>query len=109
MIELPLRHPKLFKNLGIKLPRGVLKYPPGSGKTLLLRAIANEMGAFFFLMNGPEIISKMAGQAKGNLRKTIEEEEKNSPAIIFIDEIDSIFPKREKLQGEVQRRIISQL
>ena len=110
MIELPLRHPQLFKNLGIKPPRGVLLYgPPGSGKTLLARAIANETGAFFFLINGPEIMSKMAGEAEGNLRKAFEEAEKNSPAIIFIDEIDSIAPKRDKVQGEVERRIVSQL
>jgi transitional endoplasmic reticulum ATPase len=110
MIELPLRHPALFKNLGIKPPRGVLLYgPPGSGKTLLARAIANETGAFFFLINGPEIMSKMAGEAEGNLRKAFEEAEKNAPAIIFIDEIDSIAPKRDKVQGEVERRIVSQL
>ena len=110
MIELPLRHPQLFKTLGIKPPRGVLLYgPPGSGKTLLARAIANETGAFFFLINGPEIMSKMAGEAEGNLRKAFEEAEKNSPAIIFIDEIDSIAPKRDKVQGEVERRIVSQL
>ena len=83
--------------------------PPGSGKTLLARAIANETGAFFFLINGPEIMSKMAGEAEGNLRKAFEEAEKNSPAIIFIDEIDSIAPKRDKVQGEVERRIVSQL
>ena len=110
MIELPLRHPQLFKNLGIKPPRGVLLYgPPGSGKTLLARAIANETGAFFFLINGPEIMSKMAGEAEGNLRKAFEEAEKNSPPIIFIDEIDSIAPKRDKVQGEIERRIVSQL
>lgn len=95
MIELPLRHPTLFKTLGIKPPRGVLLYgPPGSGKTCIAKAIANETGAFFFLINGPEIMSKMAGEAEGNLRKAFEEAEKNSPAIIFIDEIDSIAPKR---------------
>jgi transitional endoplasmic reticulum ATPase len=110
MIELPLRHPALFKNLGIKPPRGVLLYgPPGCGKTLMARAIANETGAFFFLINGPEIMSKMAGEAEGNLRKAFEEAEKNAPAIIFIDEIDSIAPKRDKVQGEVERRIVSQL
>lgn len=110
MIELPLRHPQLFKTLGVKPPRGVLLYgPPGSGKTLIARAIANETGAFFFLINGPEIMSKMAGEAEGNLRKAFEEAEKNSPAIIFIDEIDSIAPKREKTQGEVEKRVVSQL
>ena len=110
MIELPLRHPALFKTLGIKPPRGVLLHgPPGSGKTLIARAVANETGAFFFLINGPEIMSKMAGESESNLRKAFEEAEKNSPAIIFIDEIDSIAPKRDKTNGEVERRIVSQL
>merc|ERR1711988_926086 len=110
MIELPLRHPTLFKTLGVKPPRGVLLYgPPGSGKTLIARAVANETGAFFFLINGPEIMSKMAGEAEGNLRRAFEEAEKNSPAIIFIDEIDSIAPKRDKTNGEVERRIVSQM
>ncbi|OQS02919.1 cell division control protein 48 [Thraustotheca clavata] len=110
MIELPLRHPALFKTLGVKPPRGVLLYgPPGSGKTLIARAVANETGAFFFLINGPEIMSKMAGESESNLRKAFEEAEKNAPAIIFIDEIDSIAPKREKTNGEVERRIVSQL
>ncbi|KAF4473074.1 cell division control Cdc48, partial [Fusarium agapanthi] len=89
MVELPLRHPQLFKSIGIKPPRGVLLYgPPGTGKTLMARAVANETGAFFFLINGPEIMSKMAGESESNLRKAFEEAEKNSPAIIFIDEID---------------------
>merc|ERR1719298_355716 len=83
--------------------------PPGSGKTLIARAVANETGAFFFLINGPEIMSKMAGESESNLRKAFEEAEKNSPAIIFIDEIDSIAPKRDKTNGEVERRIVSQL
>jgi transitional endoplasmic reticulum ATPase len=83
--------------------------PPGSGKTLIARAIANETGAFFFLLNGPEIMSKMAGEAEANLRKAFEEAEKNSPAIIFIDELDSIAPKREKTQGEVEKRVVAQL
>ncbi|KAH8582143.1 CDC48 like AAA ATPase [Cryptosporidium sp. chipmunk genotype I] len=110
MIELPLRHPGLFKALGVKPPRGVLLYgPPGSGKTLIAKAVANETGAFFFLINGPEVMSKMAGEAEGNLRRAFEEAEKNSPAIIFIDEIDSIAPKREKTNGEVERRVVSQL
>ena len=110
MVELPLRHPQLFKHLGIKPPRGILMYgPPGSGKTLIARAIANETGAFFFLINGPEIMSKLAGESESNLRKAFEEAEKNAPSIIFIDEIDSIAPKREKTQGEVEKRIVSQL
>lgn len=110
MIELPLRHPALFKTLGVKPPRGVLLYgPPGSGKTLIARAVANETGAFFFLINGPEIMSKMAGDSESNLRRAFEEAEKNSPAIIFIDELDSIAPKRDKVSGEVEKRIVSQL
>merc|ERR1712147_583844 len=110
MIELPLRHPGLFKAIGVKPPRGILLYgPPGTGKTLMARAVANETGAFFFLINGPEIMSKMAGESESNLRKAFEEAEKNSPAIIFIDEIDSIAPKRDKTNGEVERRIVSQL
>jgi len=110
MVELPLRHPGLFKAIGVKPPRGILLYgPPGTGKTLIARAVANETGAFFFLINGPEIMSKMAGESESNLRKAFEEAEKNAPAIIFIDEIDSIAPKREKTNGEVEKRIVSQL
>merc|ERR1711976_477606 len=105
MVELPLRHPGLFKAIGIKPPRGILLYgPPGTGKTLIARAVANETGAFFFLINGPEIMSKMAGESESNLRKAFEEAEKNAPAIIFIDEIDSIAPN-----GEVERRVVSML
>merc|ERR1712166_947354 len=110
MIELPLRHPQLFKTLGVKPPKGVLLFgPPGTGKTLIARAIANESGAFFFIINGPEIMSKATGEAEKNLRKAFEEAEKNAPAIIFIDEIDSIAPKRDKTNGEVERRIVSQM
>ncbi|KAN0021926.1 hypothetical protein ACTFIU_004071 [Dictyostelium citrinum] len=110
LVELPLRHPQLFKNIGVKPPKGILLYgPPGCGKTMIARAVANETGAFFFLINGPEIMSKLAGESESNLRKAFEEAEKNAPSIIFIDEIDSIAPKREKTQGEVERRIVSQL
>ncbi|CAN1253018.1 Cell division cycle protein 48 homolog, partial [Linum perenne] len=110
LVELPLRHPQLFKSIGVKPPKGILLYgPPGSGKTLIARAVANETGAFFFCINGPEIMSKLAGESESNLRKAFEEAEKNAPAIIFIDEIDSIAPKREKTNGEVERRIVSQL
>jgi transitional endoplasmic reticulum ATPase len=110
MVELPLRHPKIFTTVGIPPPRGVLMYgPPGSGKTMIARAVAAETGAYFFVLNGPEIMSKLAGESESNLRKAFEEAEKNSPAIIFIDEIDSIAPKRDKAGGEVEKRIVSQL
>ncbi|XP_034751605.1 transitional endoplasmic reticulum ATPase isoform X3 [Etheostoma cragini] len=110
MVELPLRHPGLFKAIGVKPPRGILLYgPAGTGKTLVARAVANETGAFFFLINGPEIMSKLAGESESNLRKAFEEAQKNAPAIIFIDELDAIAPKREKTHGEVERRIVSQL
>ena len=110
MVELPLRHPQLFRNLGVKPPKGLLLYgPPGCGKTLIARAVANETGAYFILINGPEIMSKMAGESESNLRRAFEEAEKHAPAIIFIDEIDSIAPKRDKANGEVERRIVSQL
>jgi transitional endoplasmic reticulum ATPase len=105
LVELPLRHPQLFKSIGIKPPRGILMFgPPGTGKTLIARAVANETGAFFFLINGPEIMSKMAGESESNLRKAFEEAEKNAPAIIFIDEIDAIAPKREKVSNSLQKK-----
>ncbi|KAJ8754049.1 hypothetical protein K2173_001947 [Erythroxylum novogranatense] len=110
LVELPLIHPQLFKSIGVKPPKGILLYgPPGSGKTLIARAVANETDAFFFCINGPEIMSKLAGETESNLRKAFEEAEKNAPSIIFIDEIDSIAPKREKTHGEVESRIVSQL
>jgi transitional endoplasmic reticulum ATPase len=110
MVELPLRHPTLFKNLGIKPPKGVLLFgPPGTGKTQIARAIANETGAFFIMINGPEIMSKMAGESEANLRMVFEKAEESAPAIIFIDEIDSIAPNREKTNGEVEKRVVSQL
>ncbi|TNN15960.1 Transitional endoplasmic reticulum ATPase, partial [Schistosoma japonicum] len=108
MVELPLRHPQLFRAIGVKPPRGILLYgPPGTGKTLVARAVANESGSFFFLINGPEIMSKLAGESESNLRKAFERQKKNAPAIIFIDELDAIAPKREKTHGEVERRIVS--
>ncbi|KAI5171289.1 transitional endoplasmic reticulum ATPase [Nematocida sp. LUAm3] len=110
LVDLPLRHPILFQKLGAKPPRGILMHgPPGTGKTMIARAVANESGAFFFLINGPEIMSKLSGESENNLRKAFQEAEKNSPSIIFIDEIDAIAPKREKSQGEVEKRVVSQL
>ncbi|KAF6261897.1 cell division cycle protein 48 [Scenedesmus sp. NREL 46B-D3] len=102
--------PPAVQDHGVKPPKGILLYgPPGSGKTLIARAVANETGATFYIINGPEIMSKLAGESESNLRKVFVEAEKNAPAIIFIDEIDSIAPKRDKTQGEVERRIVSQL
>jgi transitional endoplasmic reticulum ATPase len=110
MIELPLKHPELFERLGIDPPKGVLLHgPPGTGKTMIAKAVANEAGANFYTINGPEIMSKFYGQSEENLRKTFEEAEKNAPSIVFIDEMDSIAPKREEVQGEVERRVVSQL
>lgn len=110
MIELPLRHPELFERLGVEPPKGVLLYgPPGTGKTLLAKAVANESGANFISISGPEVMSKWYGQSEENLRKIFEEAEKNAPSIIFVDEIDSIAPKREEVTGEVERRVVSQL
>jgi len=110
MIELPLKHPELFDRLGIDPPKGVLLYgPPGTGKTLIAKAVANEAGAQFFSIQGPEIISKYYGQSEEKLREKFEEAEKNAPSIIFIDEIDSIAPKREDVHGEVERRVVAQL
>ncbi len=110
MVELPLKHPELFERLGIEPPKGVLLHgPPGCGKTLLAKAVANESGANFFIINGPEIISKWYGQSEQNLRKIFENAEKNAPSIIFIDEIDAIAPKREEVKGDVEKRVVSQL
>ncbi len=110
MIELPLKHPELFERLGIEPPRGILLHgPPGTGKTLLAKAVANESGAKFFVINGPEVMSKFYGESEENLRKIFEQGEKNAPSIIFIDEIDSIAPKREEVKGEVEKRVVSQL
>ena len=110
MIELPLRHPELFERLGIEPPKGVLLYgPPGTGKTLLARAVANESGANFYSIAGPEVMSMWYGKSEENLRKIFQEAEKNAPSIIFIDEVDSIAPKREETRGEVERRVVSTL
>jgi transitional endoplasmic reticulum ATPase len=110
MIELPLRHPELFKRLGVEAPKGVLLHgPPGTGKTLLAKAVANETNANFYSIGGPEIMSKYYGESEEKLRNVFEQAEKNAPSIIFIDEIDSIAPKREEVSGEVERRIVAQL
>ncbi|RLI31179.1 AAA family ATPase, partial [Candidatus Bathyarchaeota archaeon] len=110
MVELPLRHPELFQRLGIEPPKGVLLHgPPGCGKTLLARAVANESDAHFIAINGPEIMSKFYGQSEARLREIFAEAEKEAPSIIFIDEIDAIAPKREEVTGEVERRVVAQL
>jgi transitional endoplasmic reticulum ATPase len=110
MIELPLRHPEIFERLGIQPPKGVLLYgPPGTGKTLIAKAVANEVDAHFITLSGPEIMSKYYGESEKGLREKFEEAEQNSPAIIFIDEIDAIAPKRAEVQGEVERRVVAQL
>lgn len=110
MVELPLKHPEIFSRLGIDPPKGVLLYgPPGSGKTLLAKAVATECDANFVLINGPEIMSKFYGESEKKLRDIFIEAEKNSPTIIFIDEVDAIAPKREESYGEVERRVVSQL
>ena len=110
IIELPMEHPEFFKRLRIEPPKGILLYgPPGSGKTLIVRAIANETKAYFISISGPEIMSKFYGKSEGNLRKIFTDAKKNAPAIIFIDDIDSLSPKREKVSGEVEQRLIAQL
>ncbi|MBZ3936135.1 CDC48 family AAA ATPase [Methanimicrococcus blatticola] len=110
MIEYPLRHPEVFEKLGIEPPKGVLLYgPPGTGKTLIARAVANEVNAYFDTISGPEIISKYYGDSEEKLREIFQKAEENAPAIIFIDEIDSIAPKREESKGEVERRVVAQL
>ncbi|HLD83915.1 MAG TPA: CDC48 family AAA ATPase [archaeon] len=110
MIELPLKHPELFERLGIEPPKGILLHgPPGTGKTLLAKAVANESGAKFFVINGPEVMSKFYGESEENIRKVFEQAEKNAPSIIFIDEIDAIAPKREEVRGEVEKRVVSQM
>ncbi|MEM0371180.1 MAG: CDC48 family AAA ATPase [Ignisphaera sp.] len=110
IVELPLKHPELFERLGIEPPKGILLYgPPGCGKTLLAKALANETGAYFIAINGPEIMSKYYGESEQRLRQIFEEAEKNAPAIIFIDEIDALAPKREEVVGEVEKRVVAQL
>jgi transitional endoplasmic reticulum ATPase len=110
MVELPMKHPEIFKRLGIDPPRGLILHgPPGTGKTLLAKAVASESEANFVHINGPEIMSKFYGESEQKLRKLFEEAEENAPSIIFIDELDAIAPKREDVQGEVERRVVAQL
>jgi transitional endoplasmic reticulum ATPase len=110
MVELPMKHPQIFKKLGIEPPQGVLLHgPPGTGKTLLAKAVANETSASFFSIAGPEIISKYYGESEQQLREIFEDAKEESPSIIFIDELDSIAPKREDVTGEVERRVVAQL
>ena len=110
MIELPLRHPEIFERVGIEAPKGVLLYgPPGTGKTLLAKAVASETDANFYSISGPEIMSKFYGESEERLRGVFKEAEENAPSIIFIDELDSIAPKREEVSGDVEKRIVSQL
>ncbi len=109
-IELPLRHPEIFEKLGIEAPKGVLLYgPPGTGKTLLAKAVSSESNAHFIPIGGPEIMSKFYGESEAKLREIFKEAKEKAPTIIFIDEIDSIAPKREEVTGEVERRVVSQL
>ena len=110
MIELPLRHPEIFEKLGIEAPKGVLLHgPPGTGKTLLAKAVANESNAHFISISGPEIMSKFYGESEARLREIFKEAKEKAPSIMFVDEIDSIAPKREEVTGEVERRVVSQL
>jgi len=110
MVELPLRHPELFQRLGIEPPRGVFLYgPPGCGKTLLAKAVANESDANFYVISGPEIMSKFYGESEARLREIFQKAQETSPSIIFIDEMDAIAPKREEVTGEVERRVVAQL
>lgn len=110
MIELPLRHPEIFERIGIEAPKGVLLHgPPGTGKTLLAKAVANETNANFYSIGGPEIMSKFYGESEERLREVFKEAQENAPSIIFIDEIDSIAPKREEVSGDVEKRVVSQL
>src|SRR5579875_889867 len=110
MVELPMRHPELFEKLGVEAPKGVLLYgPPGTGKTLLAKAVAGETNSNFLSISGPEIIGKFYGESEERLRELFKQAEENSPSIVFIDEVDSIAPKREEVTGEVEKRVVSQL
>jgi len=110
IIELPLRHPELFRKLGISPPRGVLLHgPPGTGKTMIAKAVANETSSNFTSISGPEIVSKFYGESEKHLRDIFDDAEKNAPSIIFIDEIDSIAPKRSEIVGDSERRVVAQL
>ncbi|RMW38271.1 MAG: AAA family ATPase [Nitrosopumilus sp.] len=110
MVELPMRHPELFDKIGVEAPKGVLLYgPPGTGKTLLAKAVAGETNAHFISLSGPEIMGKHYGESEEKIREIFNQAEENSPSIIFIDEIDSIAPKRDEVSGEVEKRIVSQL
>ena len=110
IVELPMKHPEIFQRLGIEPPKGILIYgPPGVGKTLLAKALANEIGAYFVAINGPEIMSKFYGESEERLREVFKEAQENAPSIVFIDEIDSIAPKREEVTGEVEKRVVAQL
>src|SRR5215469_12723327 len=110
MIELPLRHPEIFKKLGIEAPKGILLHgPPGTGKTLLAKAVASESNSNFISISGPEIMSKFYGESEARIREIFKEAKEKAPSIIFIDEIDSIAPKREEVTGEVERRVVSQI
>src|SRR5947209_10461719 len=110
MIELPLRHPELFERLAVEAPKGVLLHgAPGTSKTLLAKAVASETNANFYSIGGPEIMCKFYGESEERLREIFKEAQENAPSIIFIDEIDSIAPKREEVTGEVEKRVVSQL
>ena len=110
MVELPMRHPELFDKIGVEAPKGVLLYgPPGTGKTLLAKAVAGETNAHFISLSGPEIMGKYYGESEEKIREIFNQAEENSPSIVFIDEIDSIAPKRDEVSGEVEKRIVSQL
>ena len=110
MVELPMRHPELFDKIGVEAPKGVLLHgPPGTGKTLIAKAVAGETNAHFISLSGPEIMGKHYGESEERIREIFTQAEENAPSIIFIDEIDSIAPKRDEVSGELEKRIVSQL